>query len=1674
MSQSAGIDLDLNAQSYLQTSAQVVQQNSLMDGSFSRLAISTALVDKTLGNASFGKKHGAELGTFAATAAVAQQQMASFAATAAVTGQSTNKLGVGIRQLAREFPGGTNQALQTVSAITQLGVSAKGTEGNVISLSKTMMQLQQSTGGSSTDFAAGMIQLERTFGDKGIDPKKVAATADSLVQVSKATGASATGTLAFANAIGPTTQSAGISKAATLGIGAAFSSIGQDGTSAATAINKMLSDMSKAVRDGGPEMSAYADIVGTTADNFKKMFQNNPTAAIEQVTNAIGKAGNAGPRLLDNLGLDGVRTQRALQALTQSGGLTNAINTSVGAQGNGVNAKASAASMDTVLDKFTEFGTSMSQIAQAFGKPLLYPLGILATVAASVAKTFATIADSGIGKVIIETVAAFLILRRGFGLGLTGALVKQGVTSGPVGAGLAGYRAGRGIPATQGVLGGTAGGMQTLEEQGLMRTGAMGGVRGRIYDFSRGMGESELARSGPAPAPGTGPGFIGRMAQGARTTVGLGANAYMRANAASFAAANAPAGPERDAAVSRAFGPSLRGLASSGGTLARGVVAGANPLNTQKLGDSLSRTSPAMDDFRTRLTASGKGVSASLGVMAKDSGSFFARILAKGGLAAGGTAVAGVKGLGGLVSGMLPGLAITGAIAGGMALWNKSQSPGRKTAAENSREDSMTATDNIDAYNSSIGRAATSTGTFADAVAQHSKLVNTAVTSLSQALSVSDADKQSAVSTTKNTVNYDPSASNSQLSAQLRQTSVGGMDPQQIQQVKLDLIRQFGSQRAGQVLESSGIQDSQITSTGAPDFVKLTQEASDKTINNSEIGKPNKVTAASYYQLGSSLNKAGIRTDAKNINDTIAQSMQQRFSAQQDSYGTGYATQTRAVDINQVAAQAARSGNEAEFNSVTDELTRTQLGLKKIPRITSTEVNKAQQQGGSYLTVLASKSKDFAKTLQEWQSEGIDVSGKGGLPQTTTLSATAARFQASNLGANANANGTNNAAGVFFDNTVTKNQAGQLANQNTVRAGGVFNQPVSAATFQANQAMLASIASPDDTQKQSTAQNEVVSATISTGGSLTKLNEQLGKVASSIDDDTNPAFQRMLGVMAQIRQQAQVNAQYQSSGTSLGTQLQLDSKDANVKGTSQGATNTRQAGVAGATQDVANFNSMVKAELAAQRSYQIQSTRATEDFQLQNKQADQDYYISATTGAQDYYISAVRAEQDYETQVQRSQRDFAITMARGEDDFNTQRLRSVRDFNKQIAREVSDSAAQLYDPYKRIQTEMVWDAQSLIANMKEQNTAIAKQNADLAKVKAMGLSTGAVQQLGLNQSTNAQQLSEIVGDAMTDPSLIKQLNSTSAATQTLGTVLVSDPTNKDIQRAKDDFQTQLSDQEKDYTKSVARSKADFAKQAADTEADYNKSTGRMDKDYQLSTERAYKNFELQLARQAQSYSTMMTRAKQDLVESQQEITLTIAQTWGAAMDLIQGKMTATNGLMHNGLKDLITQNGALLQTTATQLSNGTLTLSYSSATKAPTPASVATETSGIGLQNQDFSQGAGGHKPAFGDGSIFNSPRVVIVGERTPEAIIPLSGQGVSILAQAFERAHITSQQGANMTTSSTGQPVQYVSSSHLIDQSSNFAGANFEVKSNDPMDMARKIAAQTRAANLAPSGKKP
>jgi hypothetical protein len=103
----------------------------------------------------------------------------------------------------------------------------------------------------------------------------------------------------------------------------------------------------------------------------------------------------------------------------------------------------------------------------------------------------------------------------------------------------------------------------------------------------------------------------------------------------------------------------------------------------------------------------------------------------------------------------------------------------------------------------------------------------------------------------------------------------------------------------------------------------------------------------------------------------------------------------------------------------------------------------------------------------------------------------------------------------------------------------------------------------------------------------------------------------------------------------------------------------------------------------------------------------------------------------------------------------------------------------------------------------------------------------------------------------------------------------------------------------------------------------------------------------------------------------------------------------------------------------------------------------------------------------YGDGAVFNGPHQIGVGERGPEAVIPLNERGAEFVSAILERTRANHSDVRGAHTAAHGQPIAHnLYNTYKIDKSTTFSGP-ITVQANDTREFLRELQQRQRTAAL-------
>lgn len=521
------------------------------------------------------------------------------------------------------------------------------------------------------------------------------------------------------------------------------------------------------------------------------------------------------------------------------------------------------------------------------------------------------------------------------------------------------------------------------------------------------------------------------------------------------------------------------------------------------------------------------------------------------------------------------------------------------------------------------------------------------------------------------------------------------------------------------------------------------------------------------------------------------------------------------------------------------------------------------------------------------------------------------------------------------------------------------------------------------------------------------------------------------------------------------------------------------------------------------RDADLAKTRATEDYDLGRKNSQRDFGISQGYAKEDYNISRKRNQEAFDRADEVATKEHEIAKTQTIEDQQRQRRWTIADHNKQVKRMQEDAAKTLYDPYQRITATQVWDAGSLSQNLTQQANAMRKQIAEVKELKKLGLKQNVIDQLGLMDPKNAQQVTRMLADLKSSGSAgVGQLNAAGDARSAAAGAFATDPNNVSYTRSEEDYQLSLDRTDTMNETSIRRSDSAFQRSRANSARefritmtqfaeDFTKSTGRansantlmlsdMEIAFNKSLTRMQQNTNTALGDMRESAGIAQTQAAQDTARIVTDLTTDVGKILGVAVSGISLLPKQMQSPLNDALGTIFTSLDVAFEGKLKGKIPG-LNLTYSdllgrlNPSDLPPPSADGGESGGgprgkgNGTVKPPGSSGPGAKitKPPkpLALGGITNGLTHFIAGEASVnEAVIPLDPRGAMFFADAMSR-YVLPDDALAARVASYATTASSYSSAHY-DQSQKFTGP-MTVVAQDPNAMARQLAVRQRRARV-------
>ncbi|WP_232524450.1 phage tail tape measure protein [Nocardiopsis gilva] len=323
-----------------------------------------------------------------------------------------------LRGLALQIPATHTELAQIAESAGQLGVQTE----NVIGFTRTIAAMGVTTNMTVEDAAKQMARFSNIMGTPQQDIDRLGA---SIVELGNNSATTEAEILEMAMRIAGAGNTVGMTEGDVLGFAAALSSVGVEAEAGGSAVSRVMLNIDTAVAESGENLTRFAQVAGTSADEFTETWRDDPSQAIAQFVSGLDEMNTSGENVAATLAELGLGEIVVRDALLRMAGASDVVAQSLelGNQGweeNTALLEEAAQRYETTESKVQIAQNSINEMGIALGEGLLPILGDAAQRVTDYGTAFSSLSETQQGWVttVGGTVSA---------LGLvTGALVAGG------------------------------------------------------------------------------------------------------------------------------------------------------------------------------------------------------------------------------------------------------------------------------------------------------------------------------------------------------------------------------------------------------------------------------------------------------------------------------------------------------------------------------------------------------------------------------------------------------------------------------------------------------------------------------------------------------------------------------------------------------------------------------------------------------------------------------------------------------------------------------------------------------------------------------------------------------------------------------------------------------------------------------------------------------------------------------------------------------------------------------------------------------------------------------------------------------------------------------------------------------------------------------------------------
>lgn len=226
-----------------------------------------------------------------------------------------------LRNLAKTLPATHTEIAAVAEAAGQLGVA----RDDIVGFTATMIDLGETTNLTADEAATNIAQISNVMGTMDREGSEgVERFGATLVELGNNGASTEKEILDMAQRIAGAASTVGASESDVLALSNTLASMGIRAEQGGGVATRVILKMRSAVDEGGESLETFAQLAGTSAEQFAAKFRSSPMEALDLVAQGIGRVNAEGGNVtatLKDMGIKGTEETQVMLALASAGNL---------------------------------------------------------------------------------------------------------------------------------------------------------------------------------------------------------------------------------------------------------------------------------------------------------------------------------------------------------------------------------------------------------------------------------------------------------------------------------------------------------------------------------------------------------------------------------------------------------------------------------------------------------------------------------------------------------------------------------------------------------------------------------------------------------------------------------------------------------------------------------------------------------------------------------------------------------------------------------------------------------------------------------------------------------------------------------------------------------------------------------------------------------------------------------------------------------------------------------------------------------------------------------------------------------------------------------------------------------------------------------------------------------